>query len=235
MIIYPAIDIKDEKCVRLTQGRFDDVTVYGDDPVKIAKKWESLGAEYLHTVDLDGARGTKSNRHIIKKIASSLNIPVQTGGGIRQIADIDELISGGIERVILGTAALRSDDFLRQAIKKYGDKIAVGIDAKCGRVAVSGWEEISDTDAVEFAKHVTEIGVKTIIYTDIDTDGMLGGPNVAAMKTMAESVDAAIIASGGIGKSEDIIKLKNTGVAGAIVGKALYSGNVSLEEVLSLC
>ena len=233
MIIYPAIDIKDSKCVRLTQGKFDNVTVYGDDPVEIAKKWEAMGGTFLHTVDLDGARGKgENNREIIKAIAKALKIPVQTGGGIRTLSDVEELISGGISRVILGTAALCDEQFLKDAVKEYGDKIAVGIDAKDGKVAISGWEEVSDTDAIAFAKKVEKIGVKTVIYTDIATDGMLTGPNLEAMKHMASSVNMNIIASGGIGKNEDIYNLKSTGVAGVIVGKALYTGKVDLAEVL---
>ena len=233
MIIYPAIDIKDSKCVRLTQGKFDNVTVYGEDPLEIAKNWEAKGGKFLHTVDLDGARGKgQNNRDIIKVIAKELSIPVQTGGGIRSLEDIEELISGGINRVILGTAALSDEQFLIDAVKEYGDKIAVGIDAKDGKVAVSGWEEVSDVDAVEFAKKVEKIGVKTIIYTDIATDGMLTGPNLEAMKIMASSVGISVIASGGIGSKEDILSLKPTGVSGVIVGKALYTGRVNLEEVL---
>ena len=233
MIIYPAIDIKDSKCVRLTQGKFDNVTVYGDDPVEIAKKWEMTGGTFLHTVDLDGARGKgENNREIIKAIAKALKIPVQTGGGIRTLSDAEELISGGISRVILGTAALCDEQFLKDAVKEYGDKIAVGIDAKDGKVAISGWEEVSDTDAIAFAKKVEKIGVKTVIYTDIATDGMLTGPNLEAMAHMASSVNMNIIASGGIGSNEDIYSLKSTGVAGVIVGKALYTGKVDLAEVL---
>lgn len=233
MIIYPAIDIKDSKCVRLTQGKFDNITVYGDDPIEIAKKWENAGGRFLHTVDLDGARGKgANNRDIIKEIAKTIKIPVQTGGGIRTLSDAEELISGGIKRVILGTAALKDEQFLKDAVKEYGDKIAVGIDAKDGKVAISGWEEVSDVDAVEFAKKVEIIGVKTIIYTDIATDGMLTGPNLDAMTAMAKATKMDVIASGGIGSNEDIFNLRSTGVAGAIVGKALYTGRVNLEEVL---
>ena len=236
MIIYPAIDIKDSKCVRLTQGKFDNITIYGDDPVETAKKWEALGGVYLHTVDLDGARGKgQNNRDIIKEIAKTLKIPVQTGGGIRSLSDIEELISGGISRVILGTAALQNEDFLISAVKEYGEKIAVSIDAKDGYVAVSGWEEISDVEAVDFAKRVEKMGVKTIIYTDIATDGMLTGPNLEAMKLMASSVKMSVIASGGIGRKEDILSLKPTGVGGVIVGKALYAGKVNPQEVLKGC
>lgn len=234
MRIYPAIDIKDGKCVRLTQGSFSDVTVYGDDPVQMAQKWESCGAEYLHTVDLDGAlKGSGINRKVIIKIAQTLKIPVQTGGGIRTIDDIRELINGGVSRVILGTAAVKNPTLVDDAVKEFGDKIAVGIDAKDGLVAISGWEEVSSLSALDFAEQMAKKGVKTIIYTDIATDGMLSGPNVNAMKQMANSVSANIIASGGVGSCEDILSLIPTGVEGVIVGKALYAGKVELADALN--
>lgn len=233
MIIYPAIDIIDGCCVRLTQGKFDNVTVYEKEPVRVAKKWETSGAEFIHVVDLDGAkRGMGVNRKKILEIAKSVNVPVQTGGGIRQMADIDELIEGGISRVILGTAALKNPDFAAEAVKKYGDKIAVGIDAKDGFVAIEGWEKVSKTCALNFAKKMEEIGICHIIYTDIATDGMLTGPNLSAMKKMAEKVKCNIIASGGVGSEEDIFNLIPTGVGGVIVGKALYSEKVNLKAVL---
>ncbi len=234
MRIYPAIDIKDGKCVRLTQGSFSDVTVYGDEPVEIAKKWELSGAEFLHTVDLDGAqKGSGINRQIIIKIAQTLKIPVQTGGGIRTIDDIRELIDGGVSRVILGTVAVKNPELVSQAVEEFGDKIAVGIDAKDGLVAISGWEEVSSVSALELAEQMCKKGVKTIIYTDIATDGMLSGPNVSAMKQMADSVSANIIASGGVGSTDDILSLIPTGVEGVIVGKALYAGKVDLKDALT--
>ena len=233
MRIYPAIDIKDGKCVRLTQGSFSDVTVYGDEPVEIAKKWELSGAEFLHTVDLDGAqKGSGINRKVIIKIAQTLKIPVQTGGGIRTIEDIRELIDGGVSRVILGTVAVKNPELVDAAIKEFGDKIAVGIDAKDGLVAISGWEEVSSVSALELAEEMCKKGVKTIIYTDIATDGMLSGPNLSAMKQMADSVSADIIASGGVGSIDDILSLIPTGVEGVIVGKALYAGKVDLKDAI---
>lgn len=233
MLIYPAIDIKDGKCVRLTQGKFSDVTVYGDDPVKMAKKWEALGAEFIHLVDLDGAlAGSGINRKIIIHIAQSVSVPVQTGGGIRTMNDIRELISGGVSRVILGTAAVKNPQLVDEAVAEFGDKIAVGIDAKDGMVAVSGWEEISSLPALEFAKSMENKGVRYIIYTDISTDGMLTGPNLEAMQEMTSAVSVNIIASGGIGCCEDILSLTSTGVEGVIVGKALYTEKVNLKEAL---
>lgn len=233
MIIYPAIDIIGGKCVRLQQGSYSDVTVFGDSPMDMAKKWESLGAEYLHVVDLDGARSGKSeNAEIIAQIAKTLKIPVQIGGGIRTLETIEAYLSGGLSRVILGTSAVNNREMLISALKEYKDKIAVGIDAKDGKVAIHGWEKTSDFTAVEFAKEVEALGTKTIIYTDISRDGMLKGPNLQAMKEMADSVSLNVIASGGVSKLADIVDLKQTGVSGVIVGKALYTGNVNLKEAI---
>ena len=187
MILYPAIDLRGGKCVRLLQGDYDQTTVYSDSPVEMAKKWENCGARFLHVVDLDGARQEASNRAIICEIAKTLSIPVQTGGGIRSIADIEALLTGGISRVILGTVAVQNPDFVEQAIKEYGDKIAVGIDAKDGYAAVSGWEEVSRWKAIDMALAMKKMGVCHIIYTDIATDGMLQGPNLSAMTEMAQS------------------------------------------------
>lgn len=235
MRIYPAIDIKEGKCVRLLQGRFSDVTVYGDDPVEMAKKWESLGAEYIHVVDLDGAlKGHGVNADIIKKICEAVSVPVQTGGGIRTMEDIEAKLACGIRRVIIGTKAVSSPDFIKEAVEKYGDKIVVGIDAKDGYAAVEGWEKSSGLEAVDMAKNMAAMGVKTIVYTDISTDGTLQGPNIAAMREMAASVDADVIASGGVGNLEHIKSLEDTGVEGVIVGRALYTGAVDLKEAIEL-
>lgn len=233
MRIYPAIDIKDGKCVRLLQGRFSDVTVYGDDPVEMAKKWEAQGGEFIHVVDLDGAlKGHGVNAEIIKNICEAVSVPVQTGGGIRTIEDIEAKLACGIRRVIIGTKAVSSPEFIKEAVEKYGDKIVIGIDAKDGYVAVEGWEKCSEFTAVEFAKQMAELGVKTIVYTDIATDGTLKGPNLAAMEEMAKSVDSDIIASGGVGSLEHIKSLVPTGVEGVIVGRALYTGNVDLKKAI---
>lgn len=233
MRIYPAIDIKDGKCVRLFKGRFSDVTVYGDSPAEMAKKWEAQGGEYIHVVDLDGAlRGHGVNAESIKKICQSVNVPVQTGGGIRTMEDIEAKLKCGIDRVIIGTKAVADSEFVKRAIDKYGRKIVVGIDAKDGMVAVEGWEKSSDFTAVEFAKKMASMGTQTIIYTDIATDGTLAGPNTAAMAEMVKAVDADIIASGGVGNLEHIKSLLPTGVEGVIVGKALYTNKVNLAEAI---
>ncbi len=235
MRIYPAIDIKDGKCVRLLRGSFADVTVYGDDPVETALKWESLGGEYIHVVDLDGAlKGRGVNAGVIRDICAAVKVPVQTGGGIRTMEDIEEKLGCGIARVIIGTKAVSDIGFVEEAVRRYGDRIVIGIDAKDGMAAVEGWEKTSEYTAVELAKRMTEIGVKTIVYTDISTDGTLQGPNAAAMREMTAAVDADIIASGGIGSIEHIRSLIPTGVEGVIVGRALYTGAVDLAEAVKL-
>lgn len=235
MRIYPAIDIKDGKCVRLLQGRFSDMTVYGDDPAQMAKKWESQGGSFIHVVDLDGAlRGFGVNQEAIKKICASVNVPVQTGGGIRTLADIEARLNCGVHRVIIGTKAVSDSEFVKRAVDRYREKIVIGIDAKDSMVAIDGWETVSTFQAVKFAKKMVDIGVQTIVYTDIATDGTLQGPNIAAMTEMADAVRADIIASGGIGSVDHIRALKPTGVEGVIVGRALYTGDVNLEEAIRL-
>ncbi|MBQ4517724.1 MAG: 1-(5-phosphoribosyl)-5-[Clostridia bacterium] len=235
MIIYPAIDLRGGHCVRLLQGDFDKTTVFSDNPLQTAQKWASCGSSWLHVVDLDGARQEQSdNRRIICDIASNLSIPVQTGGGIRTMSDVDELLAHGVSRVILGTVAVQDPDFVARAVEKYGEKIAVGIDAKDGYAAVSGWEKVSDRKAVDLAVAMKKRGVKHIIYTDIATDGMLTGPNLSAMSEMSQVFGPGIIASGGVGSLGDLHALTKTGVSGAIVGKALYTGAVDLTEAVLL-
>lgn len=231
MILYPAIDIIGGKCVRLQQGSYSDVTVFGDNPVEMALKWENQGARYLHVVDLDGAKSGKSeNAPVIREIAGRLRIPVQLGGGIRSLETIEYILSYGVSRVILGTSAVNNPEMLKAALKEYKEKIVIGIDAKDGLVAIHGWEKTSDFSALDFARNVEGLGAKTIIYTDISRDGMLQGPNISAMKAMVQAVGIDVIASGGVSCLADIIALKSTGVEGAIVGKALYTGNVDLRE-----
>lgn len=235
MRIYPAIDIKDGKCVRLLRGNFADVTVYGNKPAETAKKWESLGGEYIHVVDLDGAlKGHGVNADAIKEICKSVNVPVQTGGGIRTMEDIEAKLACGISRVIIGTKAVSDANFVKEAAEKYGDKIVIGIDAKDGMVAIEGWEKTSEFTAVEFAKKMVDIGVKTIIYTDIATDGTLMGPNIDAMAEMVKATGIDIIASGGVGNKEHIKALLPTGVEGVITGRALYTGDLDLTEAIRI-
>lgn len=233
MKIYPAIDIKEGNCVRLSQGDYDKETIYSDNPIDIALNWEKQGGEFIHVVDLDGAKtGESSNHSLIIQIASKLSVPIQVGGGIRSIEVIERLLSAGINRVILGTLAIKQPEFVKKAVDAYKDRIVVGVDAKDGKVAVDGWLSVSEIKAVELAKKVEDMGVRTIIYTDISKDGMLMGPNLNAMEEMAGKVGIDVIASGGVGRVQDIVNLKNTGVQGVVVGKALYTNNVSLPEAI---
>jgi 1-(5-phosphoribosyl)-5-[(5-phosphoribosylamino)methylideneamino]imidazole-4-carboxamide isomerase len=235
MIIYPAIDIKDGKCVRLYKGDYDKVTVYNENPLEVAQGFAEAGAEFIHLVDLDGARdGESKNKEILFEIAEKMPVPVQTGGGIRSLETVRDYLFHGVQRVILGTSAIQDKGFLELAVEEFGEKIVVGIDAKDGFVAYSGWEKLSTSRAVEFAKEVEAIGVRTIVYTDIATDGTLQGPNFKEMAQMAHSVGMNVIASGGVSCLEDIEKLKETGVKGVIVGKAIYTGNVDLKEAIRI-
>ncbi len=232
MILYPAIDIRGGKCVRLTQGRYEEMTVFSDDPADIALKFQKDGAQYIHVVDLDGARGESSNRELISRMAKMIVIPVQTGGGIRTLKDIETVLESGVSRVILGTSAVQNPELVAQAVLRYKSRIAVGIDARDGYVAIEGWEKTSDFKAVEFARKMESLGVKTIIYTDIATDGMLTGPNLSAMEEMLGHVGLEVIASGGVSSIEDLASLREIGVQGAIVGKALYTGAIDLKNAL---
>ena len=232
MVILPAIDLKDGKCVRLRQGRAEDLTVYSDDPVAQARAWLAQGAEQLHVVDLDGAfQGEPRHADVIARIIQALGIPVEVGGGLRTDAHIERLLRAGVTRAIIGTRALDSLDALAALVTRFGDAIAVGIDARDGFVQVRGWVETTATRATELARQAEAAGVRTIIYTDTATDGMLGGPNLAAMRQICETVSCRIIASGGVSAPEHVTALKALGCAnlyGAIVGKALYDGKTTL-------
>lgn len=233
MRIYPAIDIKNGKCVRLRQGNFDDMTVYNDNPVEVAKEWIKNGASYIHLVDLDGAReGSGVNSDIIKEIANLSDVPVQTGGGIRTIEDIENKLALGVRRVILGTVAVKNPEIVKEAVEKFGDAIAVGIDAKNGMVAVSGWEEVSEVSAVDLCVKMRDYGVKTIIYTDISKDGMMSGPNIEATKEIVDATGIDIIASGGVSGMNDLENVDKINAHGAIIGKALYTGAINLKEAV---
>ncbi len=232
MVIYPAIDIKNGKCVMLTQGKFDKETIYHEDPKIMAKHWQEKGARALHIIDLDGAfEGRSKNLRVIEKIAKETDIPIQVGGGIRSLEIIDTLTGLGADRVIIGTKAVQDEEMLKKAVDTYKEKIAVAIDAKDGRVAVEGWTETSGIDALQFAKKIEGIGVKTIIYTDIAKDGMLEGPNFEAIEKIDGNVSIDVIASGGISSADDLRRLSEIGVAGAIVGKALYEGKMDLTDL----
>jgi phosphoribosylformimino-5-aminoimidazole carboxamide ribotide isomerase len=223
MVIYPAIDIKDGRCVRLVQGQFSDVTVYSDNPIEMAFKFEQMGAEYLHVVDLDGARlGSPQNTAVISEMAVKLGIPVQLGGGIRTIETIEIILCKGIERVILGTSAVKDQELVKKAVSSFGKNLAVAIDAKDGLVAIEGWAKTSEFTAIGFAKKMEELGAKTIIYTDISRDGMLKGPNLKAMEEMARAVGIDVVASGGVTSLQDIKDLKNIGVPASSLEKPVY-------------
>lgn len=236
MIIYPAIDIKEGKCVRLKQGRVDQQTVYNENPVEVALQWRDKGARFLHVVDLDGAfQGHSQNEGIIKEIVKRTGIPVQVGGGIRSMERIAFLLEEiGVARVILGTIAIENPVLIEQAVKRFGTSIAIGIDAKNNRVVTRGWINESDVTPVELGKKVKEMGVETVIYTDVLRDGTLEGPNISSTREMVEKTGLSIIASGGVSSLEHIVQLKSIGVAGVIIGKALYSGNIDLKQALEL-
>ena len=238
MIIYPAIDIRGGRCVRLTEGRFDAETVFADDPAEMALKWAGMGAEFLHLVDLDGAlAGEGKNVPVIERILQSVNIPVQLGGGIRNLETIEKLLALGVTRLILGSAAVKNPQLVEEACKKYPGHIAVGIDAKNGEVAIEGWGKGSGVAATELAKQMAAYGVETIIYTDISRDGMLSGVNVEATAALARACGVPIIASGGVASLEDIRRVKAVeadGVQGCIIGKAIYTGAVDLKAALAL-
>ncbi len=233
MKLYPAIDIKDGQCVRLRQGIYEDKTVYADKPWKVAKDFEAAGAKFIHLVDLDGAReGRSVNDKAVKEIIENVNIPVEIGGGIRTTEDISGKLSLGVARVIIGTEAVRRPTFVRASVLEFGpDKIVVGIDAKEGKVAVSGWEEVSRISAVDLALLMKDMGVENIIYTDISKDGMLSGPNIEQTKKLAEETGLNVIASGGVSCAEDLRNLEKAGIYGAILGKALYEHKIDLKEV----
>lgn len=233
MIIFPAIDIKDGQAVRLYKGEFSKQEVVSKDIIQTAKDLQADGAEFLHMVDLDGAlKGEPGNLSTISEILKNISIPVQLGGGIRSLETIDKLLGTGITRVILGTSALNNKELVVEAVKKYGKRIVVGIDANDRKVAVEGWVKVSNVDYIEFAKNMEQIGVSTIIFTDISRDGTLTGPNLEQLEEINSSVSCDIIASGGIKNVQDIINVRDLGVYGAITGKAIYSGYLDLKEAI---
>ncbi|MEK3784880.1 1-(5-phosphoribosyl)-5-[(5-phosphoribosylamino)methylideneamino]imidazole-4-carboxamide isomerase [Paenibacillus sp. FSL K6-1230] len=234
--IYPAIDIRGGKCVRLIQGDYNRETVYNDNPLEVAREWERLGGTFIHLVDLDGAKaGHPVNDDIIRSIASAVQVPVQVGGGLRTRADVDRVLSLGVSRVILGTAAIEDRAFTEEVLGTYGDKITIGLDARNGYVATRGWLETSEVKAEELARELAAKGAETFIFTDISRDGMMQGPNVEAILSLAKSSGRQVIASGGVSTMEDLLKLSShakEGIGGAIVGKALYTGSIQLDEAI---
>ena len=235
-IIFPAIDIRSGKCVRLTEGRFDCETVYGDNPVDMARRWEREGGQFLHVVDLDGAlAGKPVNLPIMAEIVKAVTIPVQLGGGIRNLETIEDILTAGVRRVILGSVAVKNPELVREACRRYRDRIVVGIDAKDGQAAVEGWGISGGVGAEELAKQMADAGVARIIYTDIARDGTLSGVNSAATAALARAAGVPVIASGGVGSLADIAAVRQEGgIEGVIVGKALYTGAVTLADALAV-
>jgi phosphoribosylformimino-5-aminoimidazole carboxamide ribotide isomerase len=238
MIVIPAIDLKNGKCVRLVQGDMDQETVYSENPPEMARHWETLGAERLHLVDLDGAvEGQPRNLDLIREIVKSLSIPVEVGGGIRNMETIESYLTAGVESVVIGTRAFEAPDFVAEACRKFPERVIVGIDAKNGYVAVKGWTEVTKMPAAELASRMEGLGVSTIIFTDIQRDGMQTGPNIESTRILAESLKIPVIASGGISSLEDIanlMKIESCGVTGAITGRAIYTGSLDLKEAIAL-
>ena len=235
MQLYPAIDMKDGKCVRLRQGAFQDMTVYSDTPEKVAAYWQEQGASFLHLVDLDGAlAGHSVNEPVIEKIAKTVSIPIELGGGIRSRESVLQMLSLGIKRVIIGTKAVERPEFLSELVEEFGpDAIVAGIDARNGWVAIQGWEEISKIRALDLCIQMKDFGIHHIVYTDISRDGMLSGPNVEATKALTKETGLDIIASGGVSCIEDLEQLYREGICGAIIGKALYEKRIDLKEAVA--
>lgn len=238
MIVIPAIDLKEGQCVRLEQGLMNKDTVFSDNPGSQALEWQTQGAELLHIVDLDGAfAGQPKNRGAIEAILKSISIPAQLGGGIRDLDTIEAYLSLGLSRVIIGTAAQRNPDLVREACSNFPGRIVVGIDAKNGMVAVQGWAELTDVTAVDLARKFEGFGVSAIIYTDIARDGMLQGPNLEATRGLAASISIPVIASGGVSSLKDIenlMAIESCGISGVITGKAVYTGAIRLNEAIAL-
>lgn len=238
MLIIPAIDLKDGKCVRLIQGRMQDETVYSNDPEAVARRWVDAGAEMLHVVDLDAAvRGTSGNRRQVAAIIRAAGVPVQVGGGMRDIDAVAAGLEEGAQRVIIGTGAIETPAFVREACRAYPGRIAAGIDARHGRVAIRGWTQTTETLAVDLALRLEDAGVCAIIFTDIQRDGMQVGPGIEETRRLAAAVQIPVIASGGVGTLDHIrslMELESVGVVGVITGKALYSGGLRFEEAVAL-
>ena len=235
MHIFPAIDLYDRKAVRLYKGDYDKMTIYSDEPLAVARDFEKKGAKFVHLVDLEGAKfGTTPNIDVISAIAQSTSLFTEIGGGIRNIETVKKYFEAGVDRVILGTAAVEDEDFLISAVAEYGDKVAVGVDIKDGKVAIKGWIEKSELDAFDFCEKLQKIGVKTIICTDISKDGAMKGTNHSLYRQLSERFDMQIVASGGVSSMSDVRKLLEIDVYGAIIGKAYYTGAIDLREAIEV-
>lgn len=239
MLIIPAIDLKAGKCVCLAQGKMKKMTVFSTEPVSIARFWYAKGAKLLHVIDLEGAFvGAPCNLNIVTKIVRAVNIPIQLGGGIRDIKTIKKVLSKGVDRVVLGTAVYNNIDLVKRAQDKFKEKIVIGIDSFDGKIALEGWKKIVDKDDIAFAKEIETLGIKIFIFTDIRKDGMLKGPNFEKIKEFGQNIKTSFIISGGISSIEDVKEIKKLGfsynIIGMIIGKAIYTGNIELDEAISL-
>jgi len=234
VLIFPAIDLRGGQCVRLRQGDYSQETVFDADPVAAALRWVEQGAQYLHIVDLDGAReGRPVNSDAVEAIASASGIPCQLGGGLRSEEHIDEALARGVTRVVLGTRALQNPEWFQGICQRFPDKVVAGIDAKHGKVATDGWLKVADCSALDLARQCAEWPIAALVYTDISRDGMLEGPNVEAMAEMASAVDVPVIASGGVTTTDDVRRLARRNLAGCIIGRALYEGQIRLPEAIA--
>ena len=238
MIVIPAVDLKDGRCVRLSQGRMDQESVYSEHPVEMAKHWESKGAARLHVVDLNGAAtGKPVHRSLIREISQSVRIPIEVGGGIRDLATIEDYLSSGVRWVILGTAAFQNRSLIEEACRRFTERVILGIDAREGKVAIQGWNEVVSLGATDLTKQFEGVGLSAVIFTDIERDGMGTGLNFQSTRDLARSTSIPVIASGGVSRIEDIehlMGLESDGIIGVVVGRALYTGQVDLEEAIRI-
>lgn len=236
MHILPAIDLKDGQVVRLYRGDFGTVHQVAQDPLETAQAFVQAGARWIHMVDLDGARdGVRQNSEIVRRVAEASGLQVELGGGIRTMEDLEAVFALGVRRAVIGSAAVSRPELVREAVRRFGEQIAVGIDTQNGRVKTAGWVEDSGLDFLAFAKQMEAMGVKTIIFTDIDTDGALSGPSFGRLEALQKEVSCQIVASGGVSCNEDLVRLHEMGLYGAIVGKAYYTGQVNLAEAVKQC
>lgn len=233
MIVYPAIDIRGGKAVRLVEGDFAQETTFDADPVEAARRWEALGAEWIHIVDLDGARdGVRSNDDAVERIRAAVSTRLQLGGGLRSLGDLHEVHSLGIDRMVIGSAAIRDPTMVEEAVRLYGEAIVVGLDARDGKLAVDGWLDQTDVDALEVARRFSAVGLAHVVFTDIRRDGRLQGPNLDALEALIAGVPIGVIASGGIGSLSDVRHVRECGAAGVIIGSALYHQHISLPDAI---
>jgi phosphoribosylformimino-5-aminoimidazole carboxamide ribotide isomerase len=235
MEVIPSIDLRGGRCVRLYQGDYDKETVYSDDPLEVALRWQEMGAPRIHIVDLDGAAsGIQANMEVLKRLAYSMDVPLQMGGGIRDMSSAESILDMGVQRIVLGTSAVENPSLVEQACRRFGaEAVIVGVDARDGVVAIRGWRESSSITALDLIHRMTALGVGRFIYTDISRDGTLTGPNFQAIEGVIKDCDAALVASGGISFIEHLKRLASLGVEGAIIGKALYTGDIDLREAIA--